>query len=89
MVVHGVREVKELAYKDMFEKDLFEHEFLGEIVKDKLHYYPTVTREPFRNQGRITDLINNGTFPSAWACPRSTRKPTASCCAAALPCWLS
>jgi ferredoxin--NADP+ reductase len=23
-------------------------------------YYPTVTREPFRNQGRVTDLIQSG-----------------------------
>ena len=64
IVVHGVREVNELAYQDLFEKELPNHEFLGEIVKDKLIYYPTVTREPFRNQGRITDLIENGTFPA-------------------------
>ena len=69
VVVHGVREVKELAYKELFEKDLPEHEFLGDIVKGKLHYYPTVTREPFRNQGRITDLINNGTFPQCLGLP--------------------
>ena len=36
------------------------HEFLGEMVTDKLRYYPTVTREPFKNQGRITELIENG-----------------------------
>ncbi len=64
IVVHGVRQVEELAYHDLLEKELPEHEFLGEIVKDKLIYYPTVTREPFRNQGRITDLINSGTFPA-------------------------
>jgi ferredoxin--NADP+ reductase len=73
IVVHGVREVNELAYHDLFEKELPNHEFLGELVKDKLIYYPTVTREPFRNQGRITDLIENGTFPPTSACPRSTR----------------
>ena len=60
IVVHGVREVNELAYQDLFEKELPNHEFLGEIVKDKLIYYPTVTREPFRNQGRINELIENG-----------------------------
>jgi ferredoxin--NADP+ reductase len=32
-------------------------EFLGEMLEGKLVYYPTVTREPFRNRGRITDLI--------------------------------
>ena len=68
VVVHGVREVKELAYQEMFEQ-LPEHEFLGEIVKGKLHYYPTVTREPFRNQGRITDLINNNIFPQNLGLP--------------------
>ena len=62
VVVHGVRQVEELAYQQLFEKDLHEHEFLGEIVRDKLIYYPTVTREPFRNQGRITDLIQSGKF---------------------------
>ena len=27
------------------------------MYKRQLQYYPTVTREPFRNRGRITDLI--------------------------------
>ncbi len=30
------------------------------MVSKQLKYYPTVTREPFRNQGRITTLIENG-----------------------------
>ncbi|RYF68745.1 MAG: ferredoxin--NADP reductase, partial [Comamonadaceae bacterium] len=64
VVVHGVRQVEELAYQNLFENELPEHELLGDIVRDKLIYYPTVTREPFRNQGRITDLIDNGTFPA-------------------------
>ena len=42
---------------------------LGDIVKGKLHYYPTVTREPFRNQGRISTQINNGTFPQNLGLP--------------------
>jgi len=64
IVVHGVREVKELAYQQLFEHDLPQHELLGELVREKLVYYPTVTREPFRNQGRITDLIENNLFPA-------------------------
>ena len=60
VVVHGVREVKELAYHDLFTRDLPMDEVLGEIIAGKLLYYPTVTREPFRHQGRITDLIANG-----------------------------
>lgn len=60
ILVHGVREVDELAYHDMLVDHLPQHEFLGEMVTDKLRYYPTVTREPFKNQGRITELIENG-----------------------------
>lgn len=60
IVVHGVRYVSELGYREMFEKALFEDELLGEYVKDKLIYYPTVTREPFRNEGRMTDLMKSG-----------------------------
>lgn len=36
------------------------HEFLGEMIANQLIYYPTVTREPFRNRGRITDLMTSG-----------------------------
>ena len=53
----------------MLEKELPEHEFLGDIVRDKLIYYPTVTREPFRNQGRISNQITAGTFPQNLGLP--------------------
>ncbi|MDT7836228.1 ferredoxin--NADP reductase [Aquabacterium sp. OR-4] len=60
ILVHGVREVKELAYHDYITQELPQHEFLGEMVSKQLKYYPTVTREPFKNQGRSTDLISSG-----------------------------
>lgn len=60
VLVHGVREVAELAYHDYLEKDLPQHEYLGEMVSAKLRYYATVTREPFAHQGRITDIIESG-----------------------------
>ena len=60
IVTHGVRHVSELAYTEFIEKELPNNEFLGEMVKNQLIYYPTVTREPFRNQGRLTTLIENG-----------------------------
>jgi ferredoxin--NADP+ reductase len=60
ILVHGVREVKELAYHDYITQELPKHEFLGEMVSQQLLYYPTVTREPFKNQGRLTDAIENG-----------------------------
>ncbi len=60
ILVHGVREVNELAYHDLLTKHLPEHEFLGEMVSGKLKYYPTVTREAFINRGRVTELIESG-----------------------------
>jgi ferredoxin--NADP+ reductase len=60
VLVHGVRQVDELAYAKFIEHQLPAHEFLGELLRDKLIYYPTVTREAFRNQGRLTDLIESG-----------------------------
>ena len=60
ILVHGVRQVEELAYEDLITNELPNHEFLGEIISQQLKYYPTVTREAYRNQGRVTDLIENG-----------------------------
>ena len=60
VLIHSVRLVSELAYGDFIESGLPQHEFLGELVRDKLIYYPTVTREAFRNQGRLTDVIASG-----------------------------
>jgi ferredoxin--NADP+ reductase len=60
VLVHGVRQVDELAYHDVLMEHLPNHEFLGELVTSKLRYYPTVTREQYRNMGRITDLISTG-----------------------------
>ncbi len=60
IVVHGVRQVDELAYHDMLTEHLPAHEVLGELVSSKLRYYPTVTRESYRNMGRITELVENG-----------------------------
>lgn len=62
VLIHGTRTVSELAYADFITRELPQHEYFGEMVRDKLVYYPTVTREPFRNQGRLTDLIESGKF---------------------------
>lgn len=59
VLVHGVRWVSELAYADFIENELPDNEYFGDIIRDKLIYYPTVTREDFRNQGRITTLIES------------------------------
>jgi ferredoxin--NADP+ reductase len=60
VLVHGVRTVSELAYSEYIQQELPQHEFLGELLRDKLVYYPTVTREPFRNRGRLTELLDTG-----------------------------
>jgi ferredoxin/flavodoxin---NADP+ reductase len=58
--VHGVRYRSELAYRDFIEWELTHHEYLGEQVRNQLVYFPTVTRERFRYQGRVTSLIETG-----------------------------
>jgi len=60
VIAHGVRTVSDLGYRDYIERELGDHELVGELVRKQLRYYPTVTREPFRNQGRLTDLIESG-----------------------------
>ncbi len=60
VLVHGVRMRSELAYSDMIQKELPSNEFFGEDVRAKLIYYPTVTREPFKNSGRLTEAIESG-----------------------------
>jgi ferredoxin--NADP+ reductase len=69
VLVHGVREVKELAYHELLTDQLPQHEFLGETISAQLRYVPTVTREPFPTQGRITDLIENGKLAEAAGAP--------------------
>jgi len=60
ILVHGVRYVNELAYADFITNVLPEHEYFGDMVREKLIYYPLVTREEFRNMGRQTDLMRSG-----------------------------
>jgi len=70
ILVHGVREVAELAYHDYLTQELPDHEFLGEMVTAQMLYYPTVTREPFKNQGRITALLETGKLQKDLGLPK-------------------
>jgi len=70
IIVHGVRQVAELAYYDYLTQELPEHEFLGDMVSEQMLYYPTVTREPFKNQGRITTLIETGKLQADLGLPK-------------------
>lgn len=60
VLTHTVRDVAELAYRDLFEREIFEDPLVGEEARAQLTYYPTVTREPFDRRGRITTRISNG-----------------------------
>jgi ferredoxin--NADP+ reductase len=60
VLVHGVRQVDELAYHELLTEHLPAHEFLGDMVKRQLRYYPTVTREAYENMGRVTELMDSG-----------------------------
>ncbi|CAJ3862098.1 ferredoxin-NADP reductase [Burkholderia pseudomallei] len=60
VLTHTCRLKGELAYMDYIKHDLPGHEYLGDVISEKLVYYPTVTREEFENEGRITDLIASG-----------------------------
>jgi ferredoxin--NADP+ reductase len=60
ILVHGVRQVDELAYHELLTRTLPEHEFLGDMVKRQLRYYPTVTRESYEHMGRVTELMESG-----------------------------
>src|SRR5229473_3205735 len=60
VLLHGCRRVAELAYGEMITKELPNDDLIGELVRNQLIYYPTVTRDPFRNRGRISNLITSG-----------------------------
>ncbi|MFN0022904.1 MAG: ferredoxin--NADP reductase [Parvularculaceae bacterium] len=59
VVVHSVRTVSDLAYRDDLDSRFDGDEFIGPLAKAQLIYRPTVTREPFPTQGRIGDLIDS------------------------------
>ncbi|MGX5731695.1 ferredoxin--NADP reductase [Pseudoxanthomonas beigongshangi] len=69
VVAHGVRHVSDLAYSEFIERTLPDHPFFGAQVRQKLIYHPTVTREAFRNQGRLTDQIADGRLAGASGLP--------------------
>jgi len=69
IVAHGVRTISELGYSEYIKNDLREHELVGEYVQKQLHYYPTVTREAFENQGRLTHLLESSKLCSDLGLP--------------------
>jgi len=74
ILVHGVREVAELAYHEYLTQNLPQHEFLGEMVSKQMLYYPTVTRQTFEHTGRITTLIETGQLFTDLGVPKLDRE---------------
>ena len=69
ILTHGVRYVSELAYQRVIREELPRNEFFGDLVKEKLIYYPTVTREPYENKGRLTELLTSNKLTNDLALP--------------------
>ena len=60
IMMHTCREVAELDYGRQLVESLKDDPLIGELVGDKLVYYPTTTREPFPHMGRVTDNLASG-----------------------------
>ncbi|MCW6534073.1 ferredoxin--NADP reductase [Sphingomonas lycopersici] len=60
VIVHGVRRVSDLAWREQLVAQLAGDPLVSEQALLQLHYLPTVTREPFHTAGRITALIGDG-----------------------------
>ena len=91
VLVHGCRRVAELAYMETITDQLPNDPLIGELVRAKLTYYPTVTREPFRHNGRITALIETGKLFEDIGLPslnrENDRAAARTCCPTCRPYW--
>lgn len=59
-VTQTCRGVKDLSYAIQCIEEAKKCPLVGEDAAEKLHFYGSVTREPYKTQGRITTLIENG-----------------------------
>ncbi|MGB7269555.1 MAG: ferredoxin--NADP reductase [Albidovulum sp.] len=60
VMMHTCREAAELDYGRALVEGLRDDPLIGEMVADKLLYYPTTTREETSHMGRITDNLTSG-----------------------------
>lgn len=60
IVTHCVRKVEDLAFREFLESKLEGDPLVEDQAKAQLHYFPTVTREEFRNKGRLGVHIESG-----------------------------
>ena len=69
VLTHTSRRVSELVHVEYISQELPLHELVGDMVRERLIYYPSVTGEPFRTPGRITALIESGKMTSDLGLP--------------------
>jgi len=60
IMMHTCREVAELEYGRQLLESLKDDPLIGELMGDKLVYYPTTTREASFRMGRVTDNLSSG-----------------------------
>lgn len=81
VVAHTCRTQSELAYGAQIVNALPQDPLIGELVGDKLSYYPTTTREASSIEGRITDHLRDGTiFKALGAAPWSPERDRVMIC---------
>ena len=69
ILCHTCREVAELKYGADLVASLADDPLIGDVIGDKLKYYPTTTREDSPHMGRITTLLENGTLANDLGLP--------------------
>ena len=77
VLVHGVRQVDELGYRDYIEHELPQHELPRRAGAREAALLPDRHARAVPQPGRITDLIDSGKLCATSACRRSTPRTTA------------
>ena len=81
IMMHTCREVAELDYGKALVESLADDPLIGELVGDKLKYYPTTTREVSPLMGRITDnLLSGKVFADLYLPPMDPEEDRAMVC---------
>ncbi|MFE3839141.1 ferredoxin--NADP reductase [Pseudogemmobacter sonorensis] len=60
IMMHTCRTQDELEYGRVLVESLKDDPLIGELVGDKLLYYPTTTRDDFHRKGRVTENLQSG-----------------------------
>ncbi|MEM9054114.1 MAG: ferredoxin--NADP reductase [Pseudomonadota bacterium] len=60
ILTHTCRQIDELAYGQKLVRSLRDDPLVGEVAPQKVVHYPSVTRESYFCEGRITTLLESG-----------------------------